>query len=521
MAEQLKELANQQFKEGSYYEAVRLYTEALALLPEPKPEYLTNRAAAHFQLGDFVAAKQDAERAISLDSTSVKGYWRLAECERVMNHYQNSITFYKQALEHKPGNKKIVSAIRDVQNLIQLNKPKTGLDSMSLLRALHSVQPTFTTTSRSTPSLGFPGYPFMSPFGSAGNAPDEVDETERESNPSLPEVTPDAIPLYKTTAEASNVYTPTWLQGCYDYIIRDEKTLHSNTMKDLVSRAAVLLNSEPTCLEVKVAEDERLAIVGDIHGSLRDMRALQAKLFSQMADESKRLKIIFLGDYVDRGAAGHNIITFLLCFKLCYPDRVFLIRGNHETISMNNFFGYQSQVENLYGTKSGMFGIMSNLFAELPLSCLVNGEIFCAHGGAPISADVHPLEISKRYPTRQVEMNEDLVSELLWSDPSQEEINEVPCNAPLHCRPSHRGVGFLYDHVAFKTWAKKHNIRKMFRAHEAIQPIGVRRDFGEHASSDHDHYTVFSSSQYMGMPNIGSFVLFTPGLKNQEAIMLN
>jgi len=48
-------------------------------------------------------------------------------------------------------------------------------------------------------------------------------------------------------------------------------------------------------------------------------------------DPGKENKYLFLGDYVDRGVYGIEIITLIYAMKLNYPENIYFIRGNHET----------------------------------------------------------------------------------------------------------------------------------------------------------------------------------------------
>jgi serine/threonine protein phosphatase 1 len=72
--------------------------------------------------------------------------------------------------------------------------------------------------------------------------------------------------------------------------------------------------------------------IGDVHGCLAKLRRLLARIEAHRADKPARL--IFLGDYIDRGPDSRGVIEFIMALQHQRPDSVICLRGNHEAIAL-------------------------------------------------------------------------------------------------------------------------------------------------------------------------------------------
>ncbi|GCA63841.1 hypothetical protein KIPB_012161, partial [Kipferlia bialata] len=182
--------------------------------------------------------------------------------------------------------------------------------------------------------------------------------------------------------------------------------------KDLVHllwAALVVFQEEPTVLSLPAP----VSIFGDIHGQFYDLR----KILEVVGPVPSR-RYLFLGDYVDRGYHSVETINLLLCLKVCYPNHVFLLRGNHETRAISQAYSFFDEVLSKYG-RSGPYKLYMDVFDALPIAGCVDGRYYCVHGGltprVPLIDDVHTL-MRHREPISGDDPCH--MSDILWSDPS-------------------------------------------------------------------------------------------------------
>lgn len=162
---------------------------------------------------------------------------------------------------------------------------------------------------------------------------------------------------------------------------------------------------------------------------------------------------IFLGDFVDRGYFSLETFTLLMCLKAkwvspargeidepstnadvtChrFPDKVTLVRGNHESRQITQVYGFYEECQQKYGNAS-VWKSCCQVFDFLALAAIIDGKVLCVHGG--LSPEIRTLDQIRVVARAQEIPHEGAFCDLVWSDPEDVETWAV----------SPRGAGWLF-----------------------------------------------------------------------------
>lgn len=132
--------------------------------------------------------------------------------------------------------------------------------------------------------------------------------------------------------------------------------------------------------------DAPVKVFGDIHGQYQDlMRFFDLWGTPDENGDIESYDYLFLGDYVDRGNHSLETVCLLMALKIRFPDKIHLLRGNHEDKWINNAFGFADECSNRLGEDptdhDSVYNKINDFFDWLPLCAVIEDRIVCLHGG--------------------------------------------------------------------------------------------------------------------------------------------
>ena len=232
-----------------------------------------------------------------------------------------------------------------------------------------------------------------------------------------------------------------WLED-----LKELRCLPEEDLKLLCEKAKEIFIEESNVQNVSAP----VIICGDIHGQIHDL----IELFKKGGDIPNS-RYVFMGDYVDRGYNGVEVLELLLALKIKYPEHITLLRGNHESRQICFAYGFYEEITRKYGNANA-WEYFTDLFDYLPLAALVEGKIFCVHGGlSPYISTVDQIRLINR----KMEIpREGVFCDLMWSDPDDIETWIISC----------RGAGWIYGWKVVDEFTHINGLELICRAHQLV-----------------------------------------------------
>ncbi|KAK3391037.1 serine/threonine-protein phosphatase pp2a catalytic subunit [Podospora didyma] len=245
------------------------------------------------------------------------------------------------------------------------------------------------------------------------------------------------------------------------------KQLAEVDVQRLCEKAREVLQDESNVQPVKCP----VTVCGDIHGQFHDLMEL-----FKIGGPNPDTNYLFMGDYVDRGYYSVETVTLLVALKIRYPQRITILRGNHESRQITQVYGFYDECLRKYGN-ANVWKYFTDLFDYLPLTALIDNQIFCLHGG--LSPSIDTLDNIRALDRIQEVPHEGPMCDLLWSDPDDR------CGWGI----SPRGAGYTFGQDISEAFNHNNGLTLIARAHQLVME-------GYNWSQDRNVVTIFSAPNY-------------------------
>jgi len=250
--------------------------------------------------------------------------------------------------------------------------------------------------------------------------------------------------------------------------------------KRLIDRTSKIIEKEPRL--VQLPSEGKVVFVGDTHGDLEASQRVAEQYLK------KPYRVVFLGDYVDRGDDSEANIQYLLGLKLEHPEGLFLLAGNHEGFMVKQFqpSGFWSSIS---PEEREGYGI---LFSKFPVAATTQNGILAVHGALP---EVESLdEINK------VGLGDENWDRMAWGDFAEEEVDFI---GDLWGRPQ-------FGRPYFERMMERYQKQLLVRSHQPHAPL---RMFNNRC------ITIFTSHAYLPVRTVAIADL-EKEIRNSEDLVL-
>jgi len=163
--------------------------------------------------------------------------------------------------------------------------------------------------------------------------------------------------------------------------------------------------------------------------------------------------------------------------KAKWPDRITLLRGNHESRQITQVYGFYGKTgrenadqngfsmthpplldecQTKYGNANA-WRYCCRVFDLLTVAALIDDSVLCVHGG--LSPEIRTLDHIRTIERNQEIPHKGAFCDLVWSDPEEVDTWSV----------SPRGAGWLFGEKVTTDFMERNGLKLICRAHQLVQ----------------------------------------------------
>jgi hypothetical protein len=288
----------------------------------------------------------------------------------------------------------------------------------------------------------------------------------------------------------------------------DGKLNGKSTVHDIAPGAS-FLDGWTHVLMPEAGRAYELTVLGDLHGCYSCLKAsvMQTRFFEKVdayradPENEPNPKLVFLGDYIDRGIFSLNgVLRSVMQLLTTAPEHVYALRGNHEYYieHKGQIYGGVKPAEAIDALKphvaTDVFRAYMSLFDRLPNVLLFDRTIF-VHAGIP-----RDRVVKEKWRDLSTLNDKEMRFQMMWSDPSVASVIPAALQG--------QSTRFPFGRLQLASFLARIGCHTMVRGHEKVNE-GFRRVYDDGSGL---LITLFSAggAQNRDLPANSSYRAVTP-----------